>query len=112
MKEKNTAVAEETPKAPEKESKKDTKQVVKKKNQNKKPNIFVRFGRKMKEVFSELKKVSWPTFGKVVKNTGIVLVVVLVFLVVITLVDSGLSALINLIPKDSASALISRFLGL
>ena len=26
----------------------------------KKPNIFVRMGRKIKEVFSELKKVTWP----------------------------------------------------
>ncbi len=108
MKEKNIAVTEETPKTSEKEVK--TKD-VKKKNANKKPNIFVRFGRKMKEVFSELKKVSWPTFGKVVKNTGIVLVVVLVFLVVITLIDSGLSALINLIPGDTASA-FGRLLGL
>lgn len=34
----------------------------------------------MKEVFSELKKVTWPTFPKVIKNTGVVLAVVLVFL--------------------------------
>lgn len=67
------------------------KQPKKVKAKNKKPNIFKRFGRKCKEVFSELKKVSWPSFGKVVKNTGIVLAVVLVFLVVITVVDFGLS---------------------
>ena len=36
---------------------------------------------KTKEVFSELKKVNWPTFAQVAKKTGVVLVVVLVFAV-------------------------------
>ena len=31
----------------------------------KKPNIFVRMGRKIKEVFSELKKVTWPSLALV-----------------------------------------------
>lgn len=66
---------------------------------SKKPNIFKRFGRKCKEVFSELKKVSWPSFGKVVKHTGIVLAVVLIFLIVFTLIDFGLSTLLNLLIK-------------
>ena len=70
---------------------------IAKKSNSKKPNIFVRFGRKCKEVFSELKKVSWPTFGKVVKQTGIVIAVVLVFLVVIALFDLGLSGLLTLL---------------
>ncbi len=34
---------------------------------------------KVKDTFGELKKVSWPSFGKVVKNTAIVLAVVVVF---------------------------------
>ncbi len=72
---------------------KETKKVKK----NKKPNIFKRFGMKMKDVFSELKKVSWPTFPKVVKQTGIVLAVVLVFLVVITAFDYGLLNLLKLV---------------
>lgn len=69
----------------------EKKPIKKVKAKNKKPNIFQRFGRKCKEIFSELKKVSWPSFGKVVKNTGIVIAVVVLFLVVITLVDFGLS---------------------
>lgn len=81
----------------EKVSQKDTKKKV---NKNKKPNIFVRFGRKMKDVFSELRHVTWPTFGKVVKNTGIVLAVVLLFLIVITAFDYGLYELLTLVsPK-------------
>lgn len=35
-------------------------------------------GSKMKEVHSELKKVSWPKFSKVVKTTGVVIFVVLI----------------------------------
>ena len=70
-----------------------------KKKANKKPNIFVRFGRKMKDVFSELKKVSWPGFPKVVKQTGVVIVVVLAFLVVISAFDFALLELLQLIVK-------------
>lgn len=69
----------------------------KSKPKNKKAGFFSRIGTKIKDVFSELKKVSWPSFGKVVKQTGIVIAVVLVFLVLITAFDTGLSALWNLI---------------
>ena len=78
----------------------DTKKqndVKKEKKKNKKPNIFKRFGMKAKDVFSELKKVSWPTFAEVVKQTGIVLAVVLVFMVVIFAFDFGLTKLLQLI---------------
>ena len=76
---------------------KKQKDVKKEKKKNKKPNIFKRFGAKCKDVFSELKKVSWPTFATVVKQTGIVLAVVLVFMVVIFGFDLGLSSLLGLI---------------
>ena len=52
-------------------------------NKEQKPNIFVRFWKKMKEVFSELKKVTWPSFAKTVKQTGVVIGVTLFFIVVI-----------------------------
>lgn len=68
----------------------------------KKPNIFKRMGRKIKEVFSELKKVTWPTFGKAVKQTCVVLVVTVIFLVVIMFVDWGLGALLKLITSIGA----------
>ena len=63
---------------------------AKKVQKTKKPNIFKRMGAKIKDVFSELKKVSWPKFSKVIKQTGIVLAVVAIFLVVITAFDFGL----------------------
>ncbi len=89
MKEKNDVTV--------KENAVDTKQQKAKKDKNKKPNFFKRIGMKIKDVFSELKKVSWPTFPKVVKQTGIVLVVVLLFLIVITAFDFGLLQLLNLV---------------
>lgn len=69
------------------------------KETEKKPNIFVRWGRKLKEVFSELKRVTWPSFGKVVKSTGIVLVVVLIFTVLITGINVGLQELLKLLTN-------------
>lgn len=66
-------------------------------NNVKKPNIFVRIGRKFKETFSELKRVTWPSFPKVVKATCVVLVVVIVFTVVITAINYGLQELLGLI---------------
>ncbi len=71
--------------------------VKKSKPKNKKPGFFSKLGSKIKDVFSELKKVNWPTFGKVVKQTGVVLAVVLIFLVLITAFDAGLGALLSLI---------------
>ena len=67
------------------------------KTKGKKPNIFRRIGAKFKETFSELKRVTWPKFGTVLKTTGLVLVIVLVFLLVVTGVDIGLGALLDLI---------------
>lgn len=69
------------------------------KEKEKKPNIFVRMGRKIKEVFSELKRVTWPTFPKVVKATCVVLVVVITFTVVATLINYGLQELLGLITS-------------
>jgi preprotein translocase subunit SecE len=82
------------------ENAKEQKNVKKAKNKNKKPGFFKRMGLKIKDIFSELKKVNWPTFAKVVKQTGIVLAVVLVFLVVITAFDTGLLSLLRLISPS------------
>ena len=70
--------------------------------EEKKPNIFVRMGRKLKETFSELKRVTWPTFPKVVKSTCVVIVVVVVFLVVVTGINRGLQELLSLITNIGA----------
>lgn len=67
------------------------------KTKNKKPNWFRRAWAKIKETFSELKRVTWPKFTTVLKTTGVVLVIVAVFLAVVTGVDYLLSWLLGLI---------------
>ena len=52
---------------------------------------------RIKEIFSELKKVSWPSFKKTCKQTGTVLVVVAVFMLIVLGIDSLLTWIINLI---------------
>ena len=42
---------------------------------------------KVKETFAELKKVSWPTFGKTMKQTGAVFVVTLFFFIILLVMD-------------------------
>ncbi len=58
----------------------------KKQDKVKKPNKLVK---SLKDTGGELKKVTWPRFSQVVKQTGVVLVVVIVF----TLVLFGLDRL-------------------
>ena len=51
-------------------------------------------------VRSETKKIVWPTWKQVLKNTGVVLVVIIAFAVMIGVLDvafnSGIKALMNL----------------
>ena len=67
------------------------------KTKNKKPNWFRRVGAKIRETFSELKRVTWPKFSTVVKTTGVVLVIVAAFLAVVTFVDWGLFELLEIL---------------
>ena len=64
-----------------------------KKSDNKKPS-------KVKATFSELKKVTWPSFGSVVKKTAVVLSVTLIFLVVIIGIDQLLYLLFNFLTSN------------
>lgn len=73
---------------------KKTEKVVKNKKNKKVKEKKVNGASK---TFSELKKVSWPGFKTVVKQTSVVLVVVLAFLLVIFGLDKLCSWLIGLI---------------
>ena len=42
---------------------------------------------RVKETFAELKKVTWPTFGKTMKQTGAVFVVTIFFLLILLVMD-------------------------
>ena len=65
------------------------------------PNIFVRAAKAVAKFFKDLKgeskKIVWPNAKTVLKNTGIVLAVVLIIGAAIWLVDWGLSAGIDAI---------------
>ncbi len=62
-----------------------------------KQNIFKRTARFYREVVAELKKVTWPTRKELVTSSIAVIVFILIFMVVLFGVDTGFTALINLI---------------
>lgn len=66
-----------------------------------KPEKKNRIASWFREIKSELKKISWPTFGKVMASLGVVLVVVAIFLVVIGAFDVGLAALLKLLVPQA-----------
>ena len=84
---------------------------VKKPVKNKKPNIFKRMWGKIKEVFSELKKVTWPDFKTVMKQLGCVLVTVLIMLALILVIDLGLQQLLNLIRGGATNNALVSLIG-
>ena len=63
----------------------------------KKPNIFVRLGRRIAKFFrdynSERKKISWKPWPEVCKSAGIVIVTVAIFSVVIWGMDQAFGSL-------------------
>ncbi|MDD4290791.1 MAG: preprotein translocase subunit SecE [Clostridia bacterium] len=67
--------------------------------EKKKTNVFRRIGSWFKKSWSEFKKVSWPTFNEVVKATGVVLLVVVAFIIVLTVFDLGLTKLLELLVQ-------------
>ena len=74
-----------------KKDKKNNKVKAKKAKSDKpKRNFF-------KSTFSELKKVSWPTFKQTCAKTGAVLVIVFVFMLVVLGLDWVIAKLISLI---------------
>ena len=53
----------------------------------------------MKETTSELKKVSWPSFGKVLKQTGVVIAVVTICTLLLFGIDNLFGLFYNLLTK-------------
>ena len=70
---------------------------------NKKPNFFVRTGKRFskwfREMKSELKKVVWPSGKQLLNNTIIVLVAVLIVGVIVCLFDFVAGLGIDLLGK-------------
>ena len=75
--------------------------MAKKKADENKPNIFARIWNGIvgfiRDIVREIKKIVWPTPKATFRNTGIVLLVMLVSGLVIFGVDSGLHALFGLV---------------
>ena len=75
----------------------------KKPEKQKKPSIFARIGKWLKDMKSELKKVQWPTRKQTVNNTLIVIACVVVVGIFIWIFDALASGII--------AALIDHFKG-
>ena len=75
-----------------------------KNKKDKKQGAGARMRRAFKEMFSELKKVNWPTAKKTAASFGIVLVVVLFFLIIISAFDYGIMQLIKLLMDASVGS--------
>lgn len=100
----NTAAPKVSEPTPKKVNKKKNNT---KKDPNKKENFFIRIPKKIGRAFvnmwKELKNVTWPSFGKALSSTGVVLAVVAVFFIVLLAFDSGLGALFRLITGISSN---------
>ncbi len=87
---------------------------VKEKKDKKKKKEPGKARRWFKDFFSELKKVTWPSFGNVLKQTGIVLLVTIIFLLVMMAFDAVLglfhSWLISRVSPDEAAAAVMSML--
>ena len=65
-------------------------------------NFFVKIGLAFKNMWHELKKVTWPTKDKLINYTIIVVLMMIFLMVIIGLLDMGASALVNLIMSSKA----------
>ena len=77
-------------------------------SKNAKPNFFVRVGKwfanlgktivhAFKSMWRELRKVTWPSRDKLINYSAIVVIFMVAMMVIIGLLDTGASALVNLI---------------
>ncbi len=63
-------------------------------------NIFLGIGKAFKGMWRELKKVTWPTRTKLINYAVIVLLFMLFMMIVIGLLDTGASQVVNLIMTN------------
>ena len=81
-------------KSKDKKADKTEKSKKQKKSKDKKQN---KMAKRLKETSSELKKVTWPKFTTVLKQTGVVLLVTALFLLVVFGIDRLCSWLVGFI---------------
>ncbi len=84
----------------------DEKVKNKKEKKKKEPGKTRRW---FKDFFSELKKVTWPSFANVIKQTGIVLLVTVCFLIVMIAFDSLFGFLHNYLISGLTKESVASF---
>lgn len=87
----------------------DEKVKEKKEKKRKEPGKVRRW---FKDFFSELKKVTWPSFSKVLKQTGVVLFVTVCFLLVMMAFDSLFGLLYDYLISGLSNEGVSAFAAL
>lgn len=75
------------------------KKTDKPQKKNKKPNIFARIGKWFHELKVEAKKVVWPSGKSVLKNTVVVLIVLVILCAVVTVLDLVFGGLRDLLAQ-------------
>jgi len=72
-------------------------------SETKKANIFVRatkaIGGYFRELKSELKKVTWPSFKQIRNNTGVVITAIIVVAAIVALLDFAFQYIFGLFLK-------------
>ncbi len=77
----------------------DDKKEVSKKEKEKKPSIFKRFGAASKSYIGEVKKITWPTAKQTANNTLIVIVSMIIMGVFVMALDTVFQYLIELLSN-------------
>ncbi len=82
----------------------EEKPVKKEKVQEKKPSLPARIGKRLntwfREMRSELRKVVWPTLPQVVKNSWVVVVMVVIVGLIVAAFDLGMGWLVKQIIQN------------
>ena len=65
-----------------------------------KQGVATKGKRFLKETKSEMKKVTWPTKEQLIHNTGIVLVFIVIFTIILSLIDLGFQQLFSLFTNS------------
>ncbi len=61
----------------------------------KKPSLGSRLKKFLKETKAELKKVTWPSKEQLMHNTGIIIVFIIIFTIILSLLDFGFQGLFS-----------------
>ena len=69
-------------------------------NAVKKPGVFARLGRSLRDMRGEIKKVVWPSKKQIINNTMIVISFCVLAAIVVGGLDLVLTALVDLLLKN------------